>query len=485
MLKSLLRWLCKLVFRVEVRGQPLSGKPGKMLIIANHESYLDGFLLGLFLPFDATFVVHTTVLKNPLFRAILSLTNYLAVDPTSPMAMKKVIRLLEAGEPVVIFPEGRITLTGSMMKVYDGPAFVAAKSGAPILPARLDGTGRSYFSRLEGHHPRQFFPKISLSLLPLTALPMPEAPKARDRRRLAGEKMRRLMQEMVFASQPTDTLFTALLDSIELHGRKSLVLEDVNQVEENYQVILKKTLALGRLTAKITSPGETIGVLMPNVSNTVGLIFGMSAFGRVPAMLNYTAGTAGMQAACVAARIRLILTSRQFLEKAKLEPAVNALENVKIVCLEDLRPQFSLWDKLWLMGYALWLPRCATATHRPKDPNAHAVVLFTSGSEGKPKGVVHSHRGILANIAQIRAIIDFSPADKFMMALPLFHAFGFTCGAIMPLVTASKMFLYPSPLHYRIIPVLIPKLLELFRRVAGGVNFSKNISPIDLHLARA
>ncbi len=143
---------------------------------------------------------------------MLSLVDYLAVDPTSPMAMKKVIRLLESGRPVVIFPEGRITTTGSLMKTYDGPAFVAARTGATIVPVRLDGPARTYFSRLSGRYPRRPFPRISISILPATRIAMPDAPSAKLRRRKAGEAMRRLMQEMIFATRPEQTLFQALLD---------------------------------------------------------------------------------------------------------------------------------------------------------------------------------------------------------------------------------------------------------------------------------
>lgn len=150
MLARFLRLICKILFRVKVRGlenvpKDNISKTNGLLIVANHESFLDGFLLGLYLPVTATFVVHTTVLKNWWFRQFLRLTPYLAVDPTSPLAMKKVVKLLEAGQNVVIFPEGRITLTGALMKVYDGPGFVAAKTGATILPIRVDGAAESYF----------------------------------------------------------------------------------------------------------------------------------------------------------------------------------------------------------------------------------------------------------------------------------------------------------------------------------------------------
>lgn len=483
MIKTVLQLFFRLLFRVKTIGLESAPQQQKLLVVANHESFLDGLLLGLFLPFRATFVVHTTVLQNFWFRLILSQVPHLAVDPTSPLAMKKVIKLLDAGEPVVIFPEGRITLTGSLMKVYDGPGFVAAKTGATILPVRLDGPARSYFSRLSGQYPRSLFPKITLTYLATTHIPMPEAPTSKQRRRMAGEAMRRLMQEMLFKSHPVQTLFSSLVDAVKVHGRKTRLLEDMKQVEEPYGELLNRSLAIGRMVQKISALDETVGVLLPNVSNTVCLIFGMSAMRRVPAMLNYTAGTAGMQNACIAANIKTILTSRQFLEAAKLTDAVAALQSVNMVYLEDLRGQFGLLDKLWLLGFARWFPTQAVKQGRPDDP---AVVLFTSGSEGKPKGVVHSHRGILANIAQIRAVIDFSPSDKFMIALPLFHAFGFTCGAIMPLVTGAKMFLYPSPLHYRIIPEIIYDrgCTVLFGTSTFLGNYARFAHPYDFYKLR-
>lgn len=483
MIAQLLQLICRVIFRVDVSGVENLPKQGKLLIIANHESFLDGLLLGLFLPIRATFVVHTTVLNHWLFRQILRLTPYLAVDPTSPLAMKKVIKLLEAGKPVVIFPEGRITLTGSLMKVYDGPGFVAAKTGAMILPVRIDGAARSYFSRLNGEHPRKLFPKVNITILPTRHIAMPQAVTAKVRRRLSGEAMRREMQNMLFNSTQINTLFTALLEAVATYGRKTNLVEDMRQVEENYGELLKKSLALGKLASKTTSLHENVGVLMPNVTNTICLIFGLSAFARVPAMLNYTAGSAGIQNACTVAGIKTIITSHAFIKAAKLEEVIAGLQHVNIVYLEVLGKQLSWLDKLWLMGFALWLPSLATVKSKPSDP---AVVLFTSGSEGKPKGVVHSHASILANIAQIKSVIDFSMQDKFMMVLPLFHAFGFTCGAIMPLVAGSRLFVYPSPLHYRVIPEVIYDrgCTVLFGTSTFLGNYAKFANPYDFYKLR-
>jgi acyl-[acyl-carrier-protein]-phospholipid O-acyltransferase / long-chain-fatty-acid--[acyl-carrier-protein] ligase len=449
-IRAALRHITGMLFRVELRGDP-DLKAERLLIIANHESFLDGLLLGLWLPQNPVFVVHTGVAANPLFKLVLMLCDYLAVDPTSPLAMKKVIRLLESGRPVVIFPEGRITTTGSLMKTYDGPAFVAAKTGATILPIRIDGAARTFFSRLAGRFPRRLFPQISLTVCAATRIDMPEANTARERRRRAGDAMRRIMQNMVFASRPQQTLFSALLDAMSLHGRRRRLIEDMKQIEYSYGDLLKMALALGRLVAKRTAPDERVGLLLPNLAPTLGLIFGLNAFRRVPAMLNYTAGVDGMQAACTAATIRNIVTSRAFLKQAKLEDKIAALQGVQILYLEDLRGEMGIADKLWLMCWALHFPRAATRAATPEDA---AVVLFTSGSEGKPKGVVLSHRALLANVAQIRSVIEFSVDDKILNALPLFHSFGLNAGGLLPVLNGANVFLYPSPLHYRIIPEL-------------------------------
>lgn len=485
-IRFILRRLTRILFSVRIKGGMEAFDTRRLLIIANHESFLDGLLLGLYLPVDPVFVVHTGIARSWYFRLILSQVDYLAVDPTSPMAMKQVIRLLESGRPVVIFPEGRITVTGSLMKVYEGPAFVAAKTGATILPVRLDGPARTYFARVSGKAPRQIFPAITLSILPTTKIEMPEAATAKLRRRKAGEAMRRLMQEMLFSSRPQQTLYSAFCDAVDIHGRGHRLLEDMKQIEYSYQDLLKMTLMLARLVERASpevKAGDHIGLLLPNLAPTLGLVFGLSARNRVPAMLNYTAGTEGMQAACTAARIKVVVTSRAFVEQAKLTDKLAGLTGIRLLYLEDLRETVTLGDKLWLMAYALWFPR---GFELPVSPEAPAVVLFTSGSEGKPKGVVLPHRALLANIAQIRSVIDFSADDKILNALPIFHSFGLTAGALLPILNGASLFLYPSPLHYRVIPELAYDrgCTVLFGTSTFLANYGKFAHPYDFYRLR-
>src|SRR6204780_1701420 len=213
MVRTCLRGLMRLLFRIRIRGDAAAFHNERTLIVANHESFLDGLLLGVFLPVAATFVVHTEVLKSAWVRWLLRFVPHLAVDSTSPLAIKVICRLVESGTPVVIFPEGRLTITGSLMKVYDGAGFVAARTGATGVPVRIEGAGQSYFGRLAGIYPLKLFPKISIFIQARRSISMPQQASAKLRRRRAGELMRRILLDMIVATRPQRTLFEAFLDA--------------------------------------------------------------------------------------------------------------------------------------------------------------------------------------------------------------------------------------------------------------------------------
>jgi acyl-[acyl-carrier-protein]-phospholipid O-acyltransferase / long-chain-fatty-acid--[acyl-carrier-protein] ligase len=451
LLRTALRGVFRILYRVEVKGDPLHLRQEKTLIVANHQSLLDGVLLGLFLPVDATFVVNTGIANKPFFRSVLRLSRYLTVDPTNPLAMKTVVARVNEGEPVVIFPEGRISVTGSLMKTYPGTGFVAARSQASVVPVSIEGALLTPFSYVKGLFPTHWFPKITLTIHPPHTIARAEG-SAREARRKAGEDLHRVMQHMTLESRQRTTLFSALLHARARFGGAYMLIEDVRLQEESYNTLLKMALGAARLLLPHTRPGEAVGVLLPNSTGTLAAILGLTAFERIPALLNYSAGVGGVQAACHAAQVKTIVSSRLFIAKGGLEKLIAGLEpHCQILYVEDLKGRMGLSDKLWIGARMLAPHRLIT----PGNPDAAAVILFTSGSEGKPKGVVHSHNSLLANIAQVRASADFKPSDKFFLALPLFHSFGLTCGALLPVLAGCKLFLYPSPLHYRIIPELV------------------------------
>lgn len=429
---------------------------GRTLIIANHVSLLDGLLLMAALPFSATAVVNTLIARHPLYKHILRYTKHLTVSPNNPMAMKQVIKLVEAGEPVIIFPEGRITLTGRLMKIYDGTAFIAARTQADVHVIRISGAEQSRFGYLKGVYKSP--KRIMVHALPPVKIEVNPHLSAKLRRKEAGILMTKLLQRSYVESQTPRTIPQAFLAAMNKFGAARPMLEDVRLYDNpsvpamTYKAVLTAALGVKELSAPITSSGEYVGVLMPNASPTVGLILGLLWGGRTPCMLNYTAGPDGIASACLAAGIKTILTSRNFVIKGNLQGLIDGLpKKLTVVYAEDLRQGLTLGVKLHI-AFNRFFVQASLPNARPQDP---AVVLFTSGSEGKPKGVVHTHASILANVDQIDAVADFTPRDKFLVALPLFHSFGFTAGAILPLVSGYSAFFYPSPLHYRNIPEVV------------------------------
>ena len=454
-LKAAVAALFRLVYRVEVRGIENVAKAGeRMVYVANHLSFLDGAILAAFLPGRPAFAVAANRVATWWLKPFLSLVDAVPIDPLAPLATKTLIRAAERGRPIVIFPEGRLTVTGALMKIYEGPGMIADMAKAKIVPVRLDGLQYTVFSRLRGKVRLRRFPRVTITIQEPRSLEIAPEMKGRQRRREIGRRLYDIMSGMMYATAETGkTLFQAVLDARRIHGGGRAVLEDIDRRPLSYNRLIAGALLLGRRFAALTEPLENVGVLLPNANATAATVLGLQAYRRVPAMLNYSTGAHNMALACGIAQLRVIVTSRRFVERGKLDAALALLaEGRRVLYLEDIRAGIGPLRRLGGL-VAGWFARAIHRRHKaaPDDP---AVVLFTSGSEGMPKGVVLSHRNILSNCQQIAARIDFSPSDIVFNALPIFHSFGMTGALILPLAFGVKTFLYPSPLHYRIVPEL-------------------------------
>ena len=486
MLKKTLRSILKLLYRVEVIGLEnyyLAGN--RVLIVANHCSFLDPPLLSVFLPDDINFAINTHISQKWWIKPFLGLSKVFPIDPTHPMSLKNLIHHLQQDSKTVIFPEGRITLTGSLMKIYDGTGMVAEKSGAMILPIHISGNQYTPLSKLQGLVRLRWFPKITLHILPPTHIEARKELSGKNRRKYSGHVLADLMVDMQFmASKTQQTLFGSLLDARDIHGGNHEVAEDLERIPLSYNALITRSLIIGNALKNITETNENIGLLLPNSSKTLCVLLGLSIHQRVPAMLNYSTGSAGMIAACQIAKVKTVLSSRRFIELAHLENEATLLkEHVNIIYLEELAQQITTSDKL----RGAWQSKTARSWYKNNaDANAPAVILFTSGSEGTPKGVVLSHANILSNHQQVAARINFNPKDVVLNFLPMFHSFGFTIGTLLPVLNGMKTFFYPTPLHFSIIPEIA---YETSATIMFGTNtflsaYGKKAHPYDFYNLR-
>ena len=439
-------------YRLEVTGLDNIAKAGHNAIIAlNHVSFLDPPLATSFLPKRPVFAIDVTMSKHWWIQPFLKFVRTMALDPLKPFSLRAIINAVKAGDMLVIFPEGRITVTGSLMKVYDGAALIADKSEAMVVPVRIEGPEQTIFSRLKRSQVRRrMFPKIKVTILEPVQLKLDPELKGRKRRQAAGSALYTIMSDLIFRTTPTDrTVVEAVIEAAKLHGPGWPAVEDPVRGRMSYRRLLQATAILGRKLLPYALEGHALGVMLPTSNAAVITLLATMSGGRVPALINFTAGAANVLAACRAAGVDTIVTSRAFVEKGRLENLIAQVQaQVRIVFLEDVGKTIGMADKL--RGFFSWKEPLVA-----RKPDDWAAILFTSGSEGSPKGVVLSHRNMLANVAQAAARIDFGREDKLFNVLPVFHSFGLTAGTVLPLVSGVPAYLYPSPLHYRTVPELV------------------------------
>ncbi len=395
---SIGRQIFRLLYRVEVKGMENFRAAGrKAVIVGNHTSLLDGPLLSVFLPERASFAINTHVAKTWWASLSFPLFNMIPIDPTNPLALRVLVDELKKGRKVVIFPEGRLTVTGALMKVYEGPGAIAQMAKAKVLPVRIDGALYTPFSRMRGKLRLKLFPKITLTFLPPVKFDPPEGMRGAALREHQADRLYDVMTDMVFRTSNIDrTLFEALLDARATHGGKHQVVEDIQRNPASYDRLVMGSFILGRKMAALTPGEKNVAVLLPNAIGCVLAIFGLHATGRVPAMLNFSTGAVNMAAACTAAQASTIVTSRRFIEAGNMQPDLDVLGRGPQDHLSrgPARRSLTFGDKLYGLWAKFFTETALRAAGASRDPDSPAVILFTSGSEGVPKGVVLSHRNL-------------------------------------------------------------------------------------------
>ncbi len=450
-MKTILRWLVRLLYGFRAYNEAALDTPGPVLLLPNHLSWWDWALIAVCLKDDWRFVTSSTTAETTwVHKRIMVNRRTFPVDINSPFAVKRMAEYLQGGGRLVLFPEGRLSRTGSLMKLFDGTGFLIFKTRPKVITAYLRGAGRLPFSPNPGW--KKWFPRLSVHFSPvLVPPPMDHVSATQARARLTDwlrAQMVRQQFETEMAFGPT-TVPAAIVAAAQRQPGRG-VLQDATLKQLSYRRLLVGARLLAeQWTGTLAPNGGRIGVLLPNVNALPVTLLSLWLAKRVPAVLNYSSGVAVMLTCARLAGLKQIITSRSFLERARLDLAPLQAAGMEILFLEDVRQRITAGQKFSAFLQQLLRRPPPTDHLQPEDV---AVILYTSGSEGEPKGVELTHHNLLANIRQMAAAIDLLETDRFFNALPLFHSFGLTVGLLLPLVRGLYVFLYLSPLHYRVVP---------------------------------
>jgi len=492
-LKDFVRWCLRAFFRLfKARCKfqfDLKDLPSKGVYVSNHVSYLDPILLFAFLPGNPIFALNGHLYRRRFIRFLMKTADIVEFNPIEPSELKELINKVNNNRLVVIFAEGRMTETGGLMKIYEAPGLLADKTQAPIIPIWIEGPQFGYFSKTKDKLPHRPLPKMLITV----GKPRPFKLKdelRRQRDHLSNE-IYHILTDMQFeiTYNPDISVFAQLVKTSKVYSKEGFffkrpkIIEDINRKPLSYKDLLIRIYLLGKYFKKQFGHFEHVGLMLPNTIASVVTFLGLSVYERIPVMLNFSVGAKSLISMCKTAQVKTVITSLTFIKTAKMESVIDILQSngIEIIYLEKVAKKLGIIAKLG----ALLRYKTKRIPHK-HGGNRKAAILFTSGSEGAPKAVVLSHANIIANITQVTTVETLNKKDLVFNVMPMFHSFGLVMGTLLPLLVGSRVFLYPSPLHYRVIAELI---YELGATIMFGTDtffrgYGKIAHPYDFYNVR-
>jgi acyl-[acyl-carrier-protein]-phospholipid O-acyltransferase/long-chain-fatty-acid--[acyl-carrier-protein] ligase len=440
--------IARLFYRVRALNAERLPKAGGVLLLANHLSYVDVIALQLACPRRIRFVGHESLAQsNLLFRWVYWFTGTIPISPHNALeSTRRIVRELQAGEVVLLFPEGSISRTGVLMELHRGFELMARKAGVPVVPAAVDGLWGSLFS-FSGN--KYIWKSPRLMPTPVcVAFGEPIVPE-----QATAATVRQALLDLgaeAFEERPLLRRHLGREVVRQLAKRPNRV-EIIDRTAEHREVktgqLFAAAAALSRRLRK-TVPAHRVGIVLPTGAGGAIANLAVVLAGKVPVNLNFTAGAAAIEASLRIAEIDTVITADAM--RAKLTafpwPARTLDLRGEIAAAGGKRAMVPWLVAVWLLP-GQWL---ASLLGLPRTGDREeAALLFTSGSAGEPKGVVLTHRNLLANCAQISGLSILPDTSTMLACLPLFHSFGFTVMLWYPLLRGCRVVTVPSPLDTR------------------------------------
>ncbi len=425
------------IFRIRIVGQDHVPFRGPALLVSNHMSHADGFLIGACVQRFIRFMVWKPYYDMRSLNWFFRKTRAIPVGATSPREMVHAIqaarRELADGHVVCIFAEGAISRTGNMLPFKRGMEKIVEGLNVPIVPVHLDRLWGSIFSFERGRFFWKWPRRVPYPVTVSFGAPMPASS--------AAHEVRQAIQELAAAATAhrqtrRDTLGRRLVATARRNWSQFAMADSTGR-ELTYGRMLTGGILVANWARRASAPEEKIGILLPSTVAGALVNIGVTLARRTTVNLNFTAGREGMAAAISQCNIRIIVTSKAFLAKAKLETMPG------MVYVEDILSHISQVARVRALVAARLAPARLICTKA--RPDALATVIFSSGSTGQPKGVMISHYNALADIESIAQLFWIESSDRIVGVLPFFHSFGFTVTIWFPLIAGCGVVYHPNP----------------------------------------